>query len=57
MFIFNINQTRVNGIKTGLTMSFSLNCYSMCRGRVDNKAAMGICMPQVRWELSVGLIL
>jgi hypothetical protein len=24
MFIFNINQTRVNGIKTGLTMSFSL---------------------------------
>jgi hypothetical protein len=25
MFVFNINQTRVNGIKTELTMSFSLN--------------------------------
>ncbi len=24
MYIFNINQTRVNGIKNGLTMSFSL---------------------------------
>ncbi len=24
MFIFDINQTRVNGIKTELTMSFSL---------------------------------
>jgi hypothetical protein len=28
----------------------SLNCNSMCRGRVDKRLFWG-CMPQVRWEL------